>query len=167
MRNELNSKRSILESQYFKSMELKDFKPVFGTVFKANGKIYTVEKEIHPNRLIQALKIMPYIFHHRTEFYKDLHFILDNIHSFKIEDAKEKIIELYKKVELVYNIKKPEDMPVIRYCALIINYENEDRSSFNEKLIEEKVYDWNVEPYAYNSFEKLYENTKSVIGLKN
>lgn len=54
--------------------------------------------------------------------------------------------------------------PIMEYCAMFINRADEDRRTVDEKVIADKIKDWEIEGYDYHSFFLLAVNM--VRGLK-
>lgn len=119
-------------------------------VFSANGKEYFIEPHVSAERFreMQLIEIQ-------------LGFEID------YKKMSQRLAELYQLLNeqnfadaavLCYNLQngiadiENREMPILRYCAMFINTEKEDRRKVDEKVIDEKINDWNQEGISYHSF---------------
>lgn len=131
-------------------------------VFIANGKEYFIEPHLSAERYreMQLLEIdlgFGMSFKRIHEQLGDLYGMLNDMN---FADA----------AILVYNMRQgvgdieSRQMPILRYCAMFINTSDEDRRKVDEKVIADKIADWEEEGIEYKSFFHLAINM--VNGLK-
>jgi len=128
--------------------QLRTIKPEVGFKFEANGKNYIIEDKLSIARSIEASKLEIELFELSTKTiknqlisaYNDLNGT-NKEKTVKFADAAIKIHNLVNKIEKNLNFK---DLPVLRYCALYINEENEDRRTITNEQITTKIEDWQV-----------------------
>lgn len=166
-----------------KGINLKTIEPKIGFSFQANGKKYIIEDKLSIARAIEAGKIELEMFDTSVNSIKNTLILAYNDlnannadKTVKFADAAVKIHNLVNRIDKGFKL---EENPVLRYVALFVNYENEDRRTISESLIKEKITDWNEEgiessgffllalnvlPSARKEFEKLTENISPKAG---
>ena len=136
--------------------QLKTIQPKIGYKFEANGKNYIVEDKLSISRAIMASKLELELFELNAKTlkngligaYNDLNGN-NKEKTVKFADASIKIHNLVTKFDKNLNFK---DVPVLRYCALYVNEEKEDRRTITEEQIEEKINDWQEGGLEYSGF---------------
>lgn len=141
---------------------LRRIEPKIGFKFEANGKNYIVEDKLSIMRAIEASKLELELFELNTRTlrrelisaYNDLNGT-NKDKAIKFADAAIKIHNLVNKIDKNLNFK---DIPVLKYCALYINAEGEDRRDINDERIEAKIHDWQEAGYDLTGFFLLVLN---------
>lgn len=142
--------------------KLQKIEPKIGFTFNANGKKYTIEDALSIARAIEASKLELEMFdvsvnnikNTLAQAYRDLNG--DNPEkTIKYADAAVKIHNLISRVDKGFKL---EENPVLRYAALFVNYENEDRRTISEESIRNKIQDWNEEGIEASGFFLLVLN---------
>jgi len=126
--------------------KITSIKPEIGYKFEANGKRYVIEDSLSIARSIEATKLELELFNLSTsaikatliQAYNDLNGN-NKEKTVKFADAAVKIHNLANNLE---KSLKFEELPVLRYCALYINQEGEDRRSITSEQIASKINDW-------------------------
>lgn len=137
-------------------MELKKIDPSLG-FFQANGKTYKIEK---------SLSIERYSFYQRFEIelgygssFQDLYGAMSNAYNLlnqgKMADAS---VALYNAMRGFAELEKKEPH-VLKYCALFINTDDEDRRVITDDMISAKIKDWQEEGLEVASFFQLALNS--------
>lgn len=166
--------------------KLRTIEPKIGFKFEANGKNYVVEDKLSIMRAIEASKLELELFDLSTRTLKnELISTFNDLNgtnkekTIKFADAAIKIHNLVNKIEKNLNFK---DLPVLKYCALYINAEGEDRRDITDERISEKINDWqegglemtgffllvlNVLPSVRREFSKFMENISQPKKPKN
>lgn len=136
--------------------QLTTIQPKIGYKFKANGKNYIVEDKLSISRAIMASKLELELFELNAKTLKNgLISAFNDLNgnnkekTVKFADASIKIHNLVTKFDKNLNFK---DVPVLRYCALYINEEKEDRRTISEEQIEEKIQNWQDGGLEYSGF---------------
>lgn len=118
--------------------------------FTANGKKYIIESSMSIERYAFYEKIEAELGFGRSfqEVFDVMKAAMIDINNHKQGEA---YVKLYNATNGIVHIdkKKPH---VLRYCALFINEENEDRRSINEDVINNKINDWQTEGFDYTPF---------------
>ncbi|MGG5486256.1 hypothetical protein [Gaetbulibacter sp. PBL-D1] len=136
--------------------ELKSIKPEIGFKFQANGKNYIIEDKLSIARHIEASKLELHLFEMSSSViksrlisaYNDLNGS-NKDKTVKFADAATKIHNLVNNLEQNLNFK---DLPILNYCALYINSEDEDRRTISKERIQEKVNDWQEAGFEISGF---------------
>lgn len=132
------------------------------TEFVANGKLYFIEPEISAARFqrMQELEIELGFSLSYDKMFKGLKESYELLNKQKFADA---AVFLHN---LMTSIGKLEEKKtyIMEYCAMFINSADEDRRVVDEKIIEQKMKDWEEEGMDYHSFFTLAVNM--VHGLK-
>jgi hypothetical protein len=133
---------------------LKEFKPEIGVSFEANGKKYTIEKNLSIARAISLNKIEIEITHNVTVevLKKELVAVYNSLNKGNFADSSVKVYNLANGID---KITKIEEMPILRLCALFINEENEDRRTITDEQISTKINDWQTEGLMIEPFFTL------------
>lgn len=120
--------------------------PKIGFKFEANGKSYVIEDRLSIMRSIESAKIEAELFDLNMKTikgqlisaYNDLNGT-NKDKTVKFADAAIKIHNLVNKIDKNINFK---DAPILKYCALFINHDGEDRRTIDNERIEAKINDW-------------------------
>lgn len=118
--------------------------------FLANGKKYRIDQQISIARYIkyEELELEMGFGRNFAEVFDTCQLALNDINAQKQGDA---YVKLYN---LIYGIKNMDRKHpfVLRYCALIINAEGEDKAVINEDMIASKIEDWTKEGLSIEDF---------------
>lgn len=132
------------------------------TSFEANGKKYFIEPEISPERFAKMEELQIELgfgvsYKKMFEAWSDQKEYLNNLN---FVDA------AVQADNMMNGIAGIEDRrhTILQYCACFINTEDEDRRRFDEKIVAQKIADWEEEGFDYLSFFNLAVNMVS--GLK-
>ncbi len=135
---------------------LNSFKPEIGETFTANGKKYIIEEKLSIARAIESSKIELELFDMNVSSFKTtLISIYNDLNgtnaekTIKFADGAVKVHNLINKMNKAFTI---DTMPVLRYCALFINEESEDRRIITDQMITDKINDWQEGGYDLSSF---------------
>lgn len=135
---------------------LNSFKPEIGETFSANGKNYIIEEKLSIARAIESSKIELELFDMNVSNFKaTLIAIYNDLNgtnpdkTIKFADGAVKVHNLINKMNKAFTM---DTMPVLRYCALFINEENEDRRIITDQMIADKINDWQEGGYELISF---------------
>lgn len=136
--------------------ELKSIEPKVGYKFKAKEKQFIIEDKLSIARAIEASKLELELFDLSSKTIKNTLVSAYNDlngnnkeRSVKFADAAIKIHNLVNKIQKNLNFK---DMAILRYCALYINHEKEDRRTITEEQITQKIEDWQDAGYEISGF---------------
>lgn len=142
--------------------KITSIEPKIGYKFKANGKEYVIEDKLSISRSIEAAKLELELFDLST---KNLKNILISAYNDLNGNNKERIVKFADAAVKIHNIVnkleknlKFEELPVLRYCALYVNSEGEDRRTISEEQITKKVTDWQEEGLEFMGFFLLALN---------
>ena len=126
--------------------EITSIKPEIGYKFTANGKEYVIESSLSIARSIEATKLELELFNLSTSVIKST---LIQAYNDLNGNNKEKMVKFADAAVKIHNLAnsleknlKFEDLPVLRYCALYINHEGEDRRTITKEQINTKINDW-------------------------
>lgn len=111
--------------------------------FIANGKRYFIEDQISLDRLIkmELIEVELGYGHSLSEIMATQVAAMNDINK---QQQGEAYIKLYNNVRSMEHMQ--QRMPyILRFCALIINEENEDRKVITEDMINNKISDWRKE----------------------
>lgn len=136
--------------------KITSIKPEVGFKFEANGKNYIIEDKLSIMRAIEASKLELELFELSStsikntliNAYNDLNGS-NKDRTVKFADAAIKIHNLINKIDRTLDFK---DTPILRYCALYINEEKEDRRTITSERIDDKINDWQEGGYDINGF---------------
>lgn len=166
-----------------KGLKLKEIKPEIGFRFEANGKTYIVEDKLSIARAIEASKLELELFDLSVgsiksglvNAYNDLNGTNPE-KTVKFADAAIKIHNLVNRFDKGFKL---EENPMLKYAALFINAEFEDRRTIAPDVINTKIKDWleegiesagfflltlSVLPSAKQEFAKLMGNISPKAG---
>jgi hypothetical protein len=126
--------------------KLNTIEPIVGYRFNANGRDYIIEDKLSIMRAVEASKIEFELFdltainvkNQLIMAYNDLNGN-NKEKSVKFADASVKIHNLVTRIDKNFNFK---NLPILRYCALYINEEKEDRRTITPEGIDQKIQDW-------------------------
>lgn len=120
--------------------------------FTANNRLYFLEPQISLERFKAAQKLELEITFSMTfkKHYKHLEGLYDSLNNMKLVDASVQLRDLME------SMKRLDDMndihPIMKYCALILNTKDEDRRWIDEKEMNVKIKDWEMEGIPISSF---------------
>jgi len=139
-----------------KKIDLSDLK------FTANGKEYFVEPEISAKRfaVMQELEIELGFGVTYKKMFEGLGEAYELLNAGRNADAAVHIHQIREGIAGLEN----REFPIMQYCACFVNTKDEDRRDWDEKIMAEKIEDWNKEGISYLSFFPLAINM--VRGLK-
>lgn len=126
--------------------------------FVANGKTYYIERSVSADRYKEYLKLeAEFSFgSSAVDIFNSLSLAFDALDSVPlmemtlkhITDAK---VILHNTISAVALIADRE-LEVMKICALFINQKDEDRRFYDEKVVTEKINDWNQEGFDVSCF---------------
>lgn len=126
--------------------EITSIKPEIGYKFEANGNNYVIESSLSIARSIEATKLELELFNLSTTTIKNT---LILAYSDLNGNNKEKVVKFADAAVKIHNLAnsleknlKFDELPVLRYCALYINQEGEDRRNITKEQITAKINDW-------------------------
>jgi hypothetical protein len=131
--------------------------------FEANGKTYFIEPHVSAARFqeMQLLEIdLGFNLDYKVMFEK-LQEAYNSLNEQQFADAAVTIRNIQDGIGLM----EDRHHPIMRYCAMFINREKEDRRKVDELIVEQKIKDWNEEGIDYHSFFRLA--LSMVRGLKD
>lgn len=130
--------------------------------FEANGKTYFIEPEISAERFqkMQELEIELGYGSSYKKLYEGLGQVYSLLNQNKFADSAVHVHNLMNSLATLEERRSP----IMEYCACFINTESEDRRKFDEKVVADKIADWEEEGIDYFSFFNLAVNMVS--GLK-
>lgn len=120
--------------------------------FQAGGKTYFLEPQISIERfkLAQKLELEISFSISFKKHYKQLESLYDKLNNMKLVEAS---IQLRDVMESMKRLDDMNDIhPIMKYCALILNTEDEDRRWVDEKAMEKKIKDWQDAGIPISSF---------------
>lgn len=126
--------------------KITSIKPETGHTFEANGKKYIIEDKLSIARSIEASKLEIELFDLSTSEIKNTLIAayndLNGNNKEKIVKFADAAIKIHNLVNRFQKNMKFEELPVLRYCALYINEEKEDRRTISKEQIDTKINDW-------------------------
>lgn len=131
---------------------LKDIDIINDQEFVANDKTYFLEPQLSIERFRESQRLEIEISFSTTfkKHYKTLSDLKEVLNQAKFVDAAVKLRDIMEGLIRIGN--KNQHHPMMRYCALILNTHEEDRKAFDEKLVDEKIADWEKEGIPVSSF---------------
>lgn len=111
--------------------------------FSANGKKYFIETSLSVDRWKEkdALELQLGLGVSFNEVMTKLREVWDLLNKLKLAEA---VVKIYNIMEGLTNIEKRHS-PILLYCTLFINEENEDRRYWSLDIANSKLKDWNEE----------------------
>ena len=126
-------------------------------IFEANGKTYKIEGSLTIERYCE-FQILEKELGFGVSFksmFDTLNVLWTKINKMEFGDAAVTLNDLLRGMA-----KLEEREPVfLKICALYINTEDEDRSTFSEDLYTQKIHDWKVEGYDMQDFFTVASNS--------
>jgi len=121
--------------------------------FMANGKKYFIESTMSIERYtkFQQLELELSFNLSFKQLFDTLNTVYDLLNKGKLADAS---VHVYNAMRGFANLEEKEPF-VLKYCALFINEENEDRRIITDDMITKKIEDWQEEGYAIQDFLAL------------
>lgn len=118
--------------------------------FTANGKRYIIESSMSIDRYAYFEKVEIELGFTRTfaDVYDQITLAMADINAHKQGEA---YVKLYNVANGIKQIEKKKPS-MLRYCALFINEEDEDRATITEDQINSKINDWAAEGFDYTPF---------------
>ena len=142
--------------------EIKSIEPKVGHKFEANGKNYIIEEKLSIARAIESAKLELELFDLSSAVVKNELILAYNDlngnnkeRTVKFADAATRIHNLVNKLEKNF---KFQELQVLRYCALYINAEGEDRRTITKEQIDTKIEDWQAGGLDLSGFLLLVLN---------
>ena len=131
-------------------------------LFEANGKIYFIEPHVSAARFreMQLLEIDLGFDMDYKKLSENLQEAWDFLNQQDFADAAVCIRNMMEGIALT----EDKQMPIMRYCAMFLNRDGEDRRVVDEMVVDSKIADWEAEGITYHSFFQLAINM--VRGLK-
>lgn len=125
--------------------------------FQANGKRYIIEDSFSIQRWIMKEELEMEL-GYNVDF-RGMFASWEEVYSLANQQRFADIAVLaYTKVKGMEKLS--ERVPaILKYCALFVNWEGEDRNSINEDMMNQKVNDWQAEGLAIGDFFTLAANT--------
>jgi len=110
--------------------------------FVANGKKYFLEPEISIERYKMMNKLELEIGYSTTfkKHYKGLNDLYALLNNMKLVDASIKLRDVMESMNRMDD--QNNHHPILKYCTLILNTKDEDRRAVDEKVMAEKIEDW-------------------------
>lgn len=120
--------------------------------FTANGKTYFLEPEISIERYKMQNKLELEIGYSTTfkKHYKGLNDLYALLNNMKLVDASIKLRDVMESMNRMDD--QNNHHPILKYCTLILNTENEDRRIVDEKVMADKIEDWEKEGIPISCF---------------
>lgn len=144
-----------------KPMEFIDLVATNG--FKVGDKEYFLEPHVSLDRYKMMLKLELEI-GYQTNFskhFKSLEKLAESLNKLQLMDSCVQLRDIMDSVRRLDD--KHDEMPVIKYCALIFNTKDEDRNAVDEQLMTEKIKDFKASGISASSFFAVV--LRSVNGL--
>ncbi len=118
--------------------------------FEANGKKYLIETTLSIGRYRKYEEIEIETGYGRSfkDLYDNVRQAYDDLNKSKPADAS---VKLYNLINGITDPKKKEPF-VLRYCALFMNTEEEERASITDDQIQAKISDWQQEGLDIDPF---------------
>lgn len=120
--------------------------------FTANGKKYFLEPQVSVERFRKMSEFEIELSYSTTfkRMYAGLNELREILNQAKFVDAAVKLRDIQEGMQRVTDTSNHH--PIMKYCALIINSHEEDRRAYDEKIMEEKIKDWEEEGIPIASF---------------
>lgn len=131
--------------------------------FTANGKEYFLEPHMSIERHKVAQKFELEISYSVTfkRMYKGLNELYDLLNNLKLVEASVKLRDTMEGMSRIDD--QNNHHAILKYCTLILNTHEEDRDKWDEKIMAEKIEDWQREGIPVTSFFAVV--LRSVSGL--
>lgn len=122
--------------------------------FPANGKEYTITEEISVERWrhFEDLNSLVGLGRSFSEVFNIIREAYEDLNKGKQADA---AVKLHNLMTGIKNKLDGRHHPALLICALFINYDGEDTAIYDEKIMTQKVNDWQTEGYDMKSFFQL------------
>jgi len=140
---------------------LRDIDIISQGSFKANGKEYFLEPHISPDRFRKMNEYQIELSYSTTfkKMYADLKELREILNQARFVDAALKVRDIMEGMHRITDANNHH--PILKYCALILNTHEEDRRAFDEKIIDEKIADWQEAGITIQSFFPVVLHTVS------
>jgi hypothetical protein len=121
--------------------------------FEANGKTYFIEPHVSAARFqeMQLLEIDLGFGMDYKSMFENLKALYGMINEMQFADAAVTVHNMMDGIGLI----EEKHHPIMRYCAMFINREKEDRRKVDELIVTAKIKDWEEEGIDYHSFFQL------------
>ena len=131
--------------------------------FEANGKTYFLEPHMSIERYEISNKLELEIAYATTfkKMHSDMKEVFGLLNENKLANAAVQLNDMIQGVQRIDD--KSNHHPVMKYCTLIFNTKDEDRRSWDEKAMDEKINDWKEAGIPITSFFAVV--LRSVPGL--
>lgn len=129
--------------------------------FEANGKKYFLEPHVSPERFRMMNEYQIELSYSTTfkKMYADLTELRNLLNKAEFVESAVKLRDIQE--GMIRLTDRNNHHPILKYCALILNTHEEDRKIFDEKLIEEKISDWQEAGVPISSFFPVVLHTVS------
>lgn len=127
--------------------------------FVANGKKYFLEPQISLERF-KAMSQYEIEISFATSFkklWKDLNDLRAMLNKAEFVDSAVKLRDIMEGLHRVNDARNHH--PILWYCTLILNTEDEDRRAVDEKVMNDKIKDWEEAGIPISSFFELVLHT--------
>lgn len=140
------------EPKYKSENALKTIDIITDGGFECNGKVYFLEPQISPERF-RKMTVFELELSFATSFkklYRDLNELRQELNKTNFVDSAVKLRDIQEGLHRLDD--KRNHHPILKYCACILNTKDEDRRGFDEKMIDEKIKDWQEGGISIQSF---------------
>ena len=129
--------------------------------FMANGKEYFLEPQISIERFRKMNEFEIELSFATTfkKHYAGLQELKDVLNEARFVDGAVKLNDIMLGMHRI--LDKNNHHPILKYCALILNTKDEDRRAYDEKIMTEKIEDWQEEGIPVSSFFQVALHTVS------
>lgn len=127
--------------------------------FVANGKTYFLEPQISLERF-RAMSQYEIEISFATSFKKhweDLKELRAMLNEARFVDSAVRLRDIMEGLHRIQDARNHH--PIMWYCTLILNTDNEDRRAVDEKVMDEKIRDWEREGIPISCFFELVLHT--------
>lgn len=131
-------------------------------VFEANGNKYFIESHISPARYKQ-MELLSVHLGFGSAYKMVFEGLMDAREFLNKTDFVDSAVCIDNILNGISELESNKSI-IMRYCAMFINREGEDRRIVDDIIVNEKISDWEKEGIAHDSFFKLAVNM--VNGLK-
>lgn len=120
--------------------------------FVANGKTYFLEPQISIERFKKMNEFEIELSFATTfkKHYASLRELKDIMNQARFVDGAVKLNNIMVGMHRV--LDNTNHHPILKYCALILNTDDEDRKAYDEKVMNDKIKDWQEEGVPIESF---------------
>ena len=140
---------------------LKEFDIIKDGEFEANGKIYFLEPQISIERFRKMNEFEIELSFATTfkKHYAGLNELRAIMNEARFVDGAVKLNDIMLGMHKI--LDNSNHHPILKYCALILNTDQEDRRAYDEKVMNDKIKDWQEEGVPIMSFFSVALHTVS------